>query len=171
MPKVTVVTEPTALTWGHFSLADSVGNASEVAQIHPVTDMPDDLSIQKTRAGFQVNDFTITVRIDSADTQVEKTANKTADLLKHEQGHFDLLLLTVRAMARDFESAAASTPAGLGTQVQAIIARHGARATAIDQAYDTQTKNGLDAAEQKRWNVLIATALTNNAARIGTFAL
>jgi hypothetical protein len=92
-------------------------------------------------------------------------------LLKHEQGHFNLLLLTVKAMARELEAAAASTPAALGEKVQAIIADHQGRATAVDEAYDEKTKHGLDTAEQKRWNMLIDNALRNSASKIDTYAL
>lgn len=90
-----------------------------------------------------------------------KKAAKTNELLAHEQGHFDLLVLVARALARDLESLAAASVEELGTLLQEAKDQHHARAQTIDEAYDDQTKNSRDRAAQKKWDTAIKSALGN----------
>jgi hypothetical protein len=103
---------------------------------------------------------------------VLRTAQQTPDLLRHEQGHYDLLILTVKAMARDLDAATGGSAADLSSRVQAIQQTHATRAQALDAAYDTQTSNGTDVQQQMNWNQTIAAALANPmASAINGFAL
>jgi hypothetical protein len=163
---ITVTPNPINLTWANFRPVDSSPDLSgdEVAQIHPETSMPDQIQVARNQNVFKLGSFTIGVAPVSADTIVLRSAQQTAELLRHEQGHYDLLILTVRAMARELESASAGSAGDLNTRVQAIQKTHADRADKLDKAYDTQTKNGKDAKVQSDWNGWIAAALGNRAA-------
>lgn len=171
---ITVTPNPVNLTWANFRPVDSSPDLSgnEVAQVHPETVMPDNIQVVRNQNLFKLASFTIGVRVVPQDTIVLRSANQTDDLLRHEQGHYDLLILTVRAMARELNAASAGSAGDLGARVQAIRQTHATRATAIDSAYDTQTRNGQDATQQTNWNNAIAAALGNpNASAVNGFSL
>jgi hypothetical protein len=160
---VTVVATPPTLSWSNFRVVDSSPDLSgnEVAQIHPEVRFPGNMQTVPTNGIFKLNSFTITVAPVAADTIVLSSATQSADLLKHEQGHYDLLVIGAKALAADLGAASAPSSSGLATKVQTIRNTHMTRASAIDAAYDTQTKNGQDTAQQNSWNLAIATALAN----------
>jgi hypothetical protein len=163
---ITVTPNPVNLTWANFRAVDSSPDLSgdEVAQIHPQTSMPNQVQVVRNQNVFKLGSFTIGVAPVTQDTIVLRSAQQTADLLRHEQGHYDLLILTARAMARDLEAVTAGSAGDLNTRVQAIQQTHADRADKLDKAYDNQTKNGKDAKVQSDWNGWIAAALGNRAA-------
>jgi hypothetical protein len=160
---IAVAPNPVNLAWANFRIVDSSPDLSgnEVAQIHPETQMPANIQVVNNQNLYRLAPFTIGVAPVQADTIVLRTAPQTADLLRHEQGHYDLLILTVRAMARDLEAATAGSAGALGSRVQAIQQTHATRAQALDAAYDTQTNHGADVQQQANWNTAIAAALGN----------
>ena len=101
----------------------------------------------------------------SSETIVIRTANKTSDLLEHEQGHYDLLILSARAMAADLEQLEADSPDELQSAINEVQSTHGARATAVDEEYDRQTDHSRNAAQQRRWRKLIDEALGKSGVR------
>lgn len=163
---ITVAPNPVNLTWANFQIVDSSPalSGNEVAQIHPETRMPANIQVVNNQNLFRLAPFTIGVVPVPQDTIVLRSAQQTPDLLRHEQGHYDLLILTVRAMARDLDAATAPSAGVLNSRVQAIQQTHATRAQTIDAAYDTQTKNGTDAQQQMSWNQAIAAALGNSQA-------
>ena len=163
---VNVVVNPSTLTWSNFRVVDSSPDLSddEVAQIHPEMRMPPNVQVVNSNGAFRLNSFAITVAPVPQDTIVLRSADQTPDLLRHEQGHYDLLILVARAMARDLGAATASSSSALNSQVQTIQQTHNNNAQSIDSAYDTQTAHGKNSAQQTSWNQAIAGALGNPAA-------
>ena len=92
---------------------------------------------------YSLPDLTLKVSLDRSQTMVIQTAHKTVDLRKHEQGHFDITVLTVKAMAAEWEQATASSNAGLGQQINASLQRHQQRASALTDKYDSDTNKTL----------------------------
>jgi predicted secreted Zn-dependent protease len=90
---------------------------------------------------------------------VIKSSIKTADLLKHEQGHFDITVLTVRAFAKELEQLKAGSPAALGQQVNAALSKHQQRANMLEEKYDKETDHSRDQDAQKKWNQAIDSAM------------
>jgi hypothetical protein len=163
---VNVIANPINLSWSNFQVVDSSPDLSgdEVAQIHPEMRLPPNIQVANSNGVFRLNAFTIMVAPVPQDTIVLRSAAQTADLLRHEQGHYDLLILVAKALARDLGAATGSSAAALNTQVQTIQQTHNANAQAIDAAYDTQTDHGKDSLQQTSWNQAIAAALGNPAA-------
>lgn len=79
-------------------------------------------------------------------------AQQTAELLKHEQGHADIVFLAGLAAG----NAIARRQSGY----QATIARHEALGAQLQRRYDQQTGHGANKAQQDRWNRLLDTAIT-----------
>ena len=82
--------------------------------------------------------------------RVKRSANKTATLLRHEQGHLDLGVLVVRRLKRDIEQ---------GSDPNNANASHRARLTAINRTYDTNTDHSQNTANQNAWNTELDAAL------------
>lgn len=166
------VTTLPRVSWDMFKSVDSIPDTPEEAQIHPEFAGVPRFSPTRTGGKFKLPSLTLNIGLNRADTLVLKTANKTADLLKHEQGHYDLLVLVIRALARELESLEADSVPELGRLMNEAQQTHTDRATALDEAYDTQTNHSRDAQAQARWDAAIAAALANpQAAKISTFDL
>jgi hypothetical protein len=156
---IKVVARPARLTWRNFKAVAVIPDSDEEAQIAPETTLPERLHPLKVKDKFRLPDLTVTVVLKSSDTIVIRTADKTADLLEHEQGHFDLMILSARAMAADLEKLEADSPDELQSAINDVQSTHGARATAVDEEYDRQTDHSRNAAQQRRWRKLIDEAL------------
>ena len=164
---VTVTVSPLQLTWNDFlpvqSLPDASGDEAQTA-----TTMPPLTGIQPVLAQgrFSLPNLTLTVGLDRTQTLVISTAQKTADLLKHEQGHFDITVLTVRALAKEMEQLKAGSPSALGQQLNTLLSKHQQRADMIEAKYDKETDHSRDQAAQKRWNDAIDAAMKGSGVSI-----
>jgi uncharacterized protein DUF922 len=156
---IKVVARPARLTWRNFKAVALIPDSDEEAQIAPETSLPARLHPLKVKDKFRLPDLTITIVLKSSDTIVIRTADKTADLLEHEQGHFDLMILSARAMAADLEAIEADSVAELQSAVSDVQSTHGERADAVDKEYDRQTDHSRNVAQQRRWRKLIDEAL------------
>jgi hypothetical protein len=157
---IKVVAGPAQLSWSEVrsleALPDGSGDEAQTA-----TEMPamDGIQVVFSNGKYSLPDLTLTVGLDRSETMVIKTAQKTTDLLKHEQGHFDITLLTVRALALELQRIKANSPNSLAQQVKAAIQKHQNSANSIEAKYDDETKNSKDKAAQDDWNKAIAGAL------------
>ena len=88
-----------------------------------------------------------------------RKAKKTNELLQHEQGHLDLLVLCTRALATELESLEALSAGSLVEQIQTVSTKHDERAEAIDAAYDEKTEHSRNKAAQLTWDKAIADAM------------
>jgi len=148
--------------WELFKAVDSIPDTTEEAQIHPELPALTGLRPERTKGGtFRLPAMTLNVGVNRQDTMILKTASKTADLLKHEQGHYDLMVLITRAMARDMEAVEADTVPELGRLVNEAQQTHADRATALDEEYDKATDHSRNRQAQANWDAAIAAALAN----------
>jgi len=156
---IRVVTLP-RISWALFRPVASIPDTTEEAQIAPEFPAVNGLRPERTPGGrFRLPSFVMHVRVNRRDTMVVRTANKTADLLKHEQGHYDLLVLVTRAFARELESLEAASVAELGSLLGTARQSHDERAQAVDAKYDSETDHSRNRAAQLRWNSAIVAAL------------
>jgi hypothetical protein len=157
---VTVSASPTQLSWSDFAPVDALPDGSgEDAQTAGSMDPLSGIQPVQAQGKFVLPDVTLNVGLDRTQTLVVKTANKTDDLLKHEQGHYDITVLTVRALAREAEQLKAGSPPELGRQLNAALNKHQQRADMLEKRYDTDTKGSKDADAQKSWNDAIDAAM------------
>ena len=150
------------VTWQMFREVGSIPDTTEEAQVNPELPAVSNIRPERTPGGkFRLPSFALNVRLNPADTLVVRGANKTDALLKHEQGHYDLLVLVARAWARELESLEAGSVAELGQQLAASQQTHADRATALDAEYDKQTDHSRKSDVQQQWDAAIAAALAS----------
>lgn len=86
-------------------------------------------------------------------------------LLKHEQGHYNVVALLARDMfieLMQLKGASMASSADVAKEVQAIHTRYGNLAQPLQDLYDskTETDHGRDKAKQTKWEGYITTAFT-----------
>jgi hypothetical protein len=152
---------PRALTWDDFPElgsrpADAEGD--ENAQIAAEARQPERISVANEGGIRRVTSLTVTIQIVRENCWVVRTA-KSAELLSHEQGHYDLTGLMGRDMGNEILAARAPSAAALQEQITAIIERFQRRARELTRQYDTQTGGGRNREAQGRWDQAIRTAM------------
>jgi predicted secreted Zn-dependent protease len=91
---------------------------------------------------------------------VLKGANQTADLLAHEQGHYNIGILVGRAMARELEQLSSANPHTLAAAATKVFDLHRlTRMPVVQDDYDTTTQHSQNTTEQAHWNGWIAAGL------------
>jgi hypothetical protein len=161
--EIVVRADPPRLTWSLFRSVDSLAD-SEDAHIAAEISFPRPLRVESFAGGYRLPAFTITVAPEPSRTVVRRGAEGSAELLRHEQGHFDIVVLAARALARELASVSASSGTELSQRAEDGTAKHTDRAADLSKAYDRQTDHGRDLAEQRRWSDRIDAALAMEAA-------
>ncbi|MFL6463658.1 MAG: DUF922 domain-containing protein [Bryobacteraceae bacterium] len=157
---ITVVATPAQLSWSDFRVVDALPDGSG-DEAQTATQMPamEGVQVVSHHGMYSLPDLTLRVGLNRSETMVIKSASKTSDLLKHEQGHFDITILAVRALAVELQRLKAHSAASLAQQVKAAIQKHQGFADAIEEKYDSETNNSKNKNAQKDWNKAIAGAL------------
>jgi hypothetical protein len=162
--EISVHVDPPALTWSAFRSVDALAE-SEDAHIAAEMSFPRPLRMEIADGVYRLPAFTITVSPEPARTMVRRSAERSAELLRHEQGHYDIVVLAARALARELASITAPSASDLSHRVEECVAKHTQRAARSSEAYDLQTGHGRRLGEQARWSESIAAALA--AATVG----
>jgi hypothetical protein len=148
---------PRTITWKDFTDVENkpAGAGDENAQIDSQVEQPADVAVVREGDSFRVTGYVAKQKIFKENSWVVTSA-KSAELLDHEQGHYDITGLIGRDMIADIGAARASSPADLGREVKRIIAEANALGEKLTKAYDHKgtggTDHGRDRAAQKRWN-------------------
>lgn len=144
MPVTMSPTPRLVLSWDMFE---------GVASIEPENGQSMDADTKcKFDVAWDGSDVTVTVSPDSL--RVRNGAARTAELLKHEQGHSDITYLTGLAAGR----AIARNSSG----AQATIRSHQANGARVQLRYDRQTDHGRNTTQQNRWNQMLDDAIQHS---------
>jgi hypothetical protein len=162
---ITVTPKPARLTWKNFTRVGSIPGEPSDAQTDSQMKWPKFTPVKKGEK-FRLPNFTITVFVGAKGTVVLRTAKQTRELLDHEQGHYDLLILSARALARNLEAIEASSFDELVTLFEELTSKHQQRAADIGAEYDKQTSHSRDVVQQRRWRSMIDDAATTKASKI-----
>ncbi|PIE89591.1 MAG: hypothetical protein CR997_10270 [Acidobacteria bacterium] len=113
--------------------------------------------VKKSEDGdyFLCTKLTIAVNVDKAKSWVLKSA-KSKELLKHEQGHFDIVGIAAKHVLEIISSEQAETKAGLYKKIQKAYRKAQKMIDNINESYDTETDHGLDTGNQILWNERLA---------------
>jgi hypothetical protein len=160
---LTVSNWPRTLTWEDFRNvaarpADAEGD--ENAQIHAEARQPERIAVVNEGGIRRVTSLTVNIQTVRADTWVVTSA-KTAELLSHEQSHYDIQGLMGRDMGNEILAARAPSAEALQEQVTAIIERYRERGRQLTRDYDNETDHGRNRDAQHRWDQAIRTAMDN----------
>jgi Bacterial protein of unknown function (DUF922) len=158
---IAIVPLPVTLSWSDFATVNSLSN-QEDAHIDPSYEVQN-RPLRRVHNQFMLAE-TLEVRVHPR-ARVLNSANQSAGLLAHEQGHYDIGILAARALSADLASLSAKTPAELSRLLNDTFVLHTrTRLRPIQHAYDTATNHSQNTQEQQRWSQMIATAMANASA-------
>jgi hypothetical protein len=114
----------------------------------------------------------IIIRI-SPDGQVFTGVMQTPALLSHEQFHYDVGIVTGRALAHELMGLRTPNLAALKAAFQSAVQLHfSTRARLLQRRYDLETRHGTNAHYQKIWKDKMAVCLANpRSSQLGGFFL
>lgn len=148
---------PSKLSWDQFRKLDSrpQGHTTDAhteaqwrnppgKQFRPVRD----------RRAWRLDDVNLVLTLVKQETWVVK-GKESEELLKHEQGHWDIAGLLAREYHDQIEELRARTPAKLTELFRNTEKRAKARFKQVNKQYEDDTKHGTNSKQQKEWNNLI----------------
>jgi hypothetical protein len=123
--------------------------------------------------GYRVDHVQVKVILNRANMWAVK-ASRTAALLKHEQGHYDIVALVARDLYNELTNWDSTTPPkrfrketdlksavdGQSRKARALAARLAGTSSSVG-LYDSQTKHMQDTKAQDEWNKTLESARTN----------
>ena len=148
---------PQAIGWSEFTdRANRPPGESEDAQIS-VQLKGGDVKVVREKGRFRLGDSAFPVVIDTADSWVVKD-KKSAALLAHEQGHFDIAGLCYRDMVAELRKLREKSPARLGRATKRVMDKHDKRGDGLSELYDSkgETNHGLNLKRQQVWEAQIS---------------
>ena len=148
------------LSWSDFSPQSiTPGNANEFAQIHP--DMTfSNFTMSRNRRGVVISGVDINIRLITDDCWVV-SGHTAADLLKHEQGHYDIVALTARQFYNSLIGLSAANATALQQRMNTLLQTYHSNARTVDSRYDSLTNHGANVSVQQSWDRQIAAAKAN----------
>jgi hypothetical protein len=146
------------VSWSDFTQKPVRPNGvNEDAQIHPEMAFSNFKLARKGKSVI-IADLDIDISLVAPDCWVV-TKQMTNDLLKHEQGHYDILAISAKEFYNSVKGLSASSVDELQkavTKKQAALAKSVAL---VDARYDAKTNHSQNVTEQKNWEKRIATEL------------
>ena len=161
---ISVVASPVRLTWDDFILCTAVVDPIDNSRVSALTRFKYEIPVAtapRTVDGKQAYplNFTITV---TPDCKRAAGTIKTDKLLAHEQMHYDVGIMVVRAFARKLHKLRAADLADLVAQTDAARELHLVRREGLLQGrIDQDTRHGANAHYEDVWQKLIATGVGN----------
>jgi hypothetical protein len=157
--RIGVRADPPVLEWSLFRPAESL-SSSEDARIAAEMSFPQPLRIERDDSGsYRLPEFDVRVSPDRSRTVVRRSIQPSRELLRHEQGHYDLVLLAARALARELDAVRAGSPREVARLAEDLVAEHTRRAERLSERYDDETSHGRELAAQSAWSANVAAAL------------
>jgi hypothetical protein len=122
----------------------------------------------KSGAGHTLADsLTFTITFDPTNWVktwvLKKPANEQADLLKHEQGHYDIAALIARDYfidIMDMKNWEYTTTADVDSEYQQLKTEMRTKTAAAEKLYEDETKNGTVKSQHASWNGFIQKSFT-----------
>ncbi len=172
---ITVVANPANLTWANFRPSRvRLVDPNDGTLVDAVTRFNFNLPNRPPRAvAGQVAMADPNVITITPNSQVFIGVVQTAALLSHEQFHYDVGIVTARALARQLMRLRTPNQAALGIAVRTAAQLHfTTRAGLLQRRYDLDTRHGTNAHYQRIWKNRMAACLANpNSNQLGGFWL
>lgn len=147
---------PRSIAWSEFR-GTVPGTRDEEARI--VADPA--LQIRPGRAedrSIKVADLRVRVVVNESASWASPD-HRTARLLRHEQGHYDIAGMGARDLTRAILDARAPTARALWTMLRQLEREAQAQVNRVNRLYDDETDHFRDAGEQARWERKISDAM------------
>lgn len=145
---------PALLSWSNFTITnDKIEDPAdgELVDAYTAFDYIFPNSAPVTKKGFLVVPENYTISL-LPKAKVWKDVMQTEELLSHEQWHYDVGIITGRALCRQIATLKGTSLADLKLKLQAAIELHfNKRAGLLQKRYDTDTNHGTVERYQKLW--------------------
>lgn len=145
--------------WGEFREV-SQRPADETEDAHIAATYRYSYRTQSSGQHCRVTGVTTRISVNRNATWVVR-AQKSADLLRYEQGHYDITALGAREVDQRIAALSAEQCSSIGSDVQRIQREVQQLIHQKDLRYDNQTSHGTNAAAQQRWEASIRRAKQN----------
>ena len=144
-----------SVAWSDFNQVPSKPNGvTEDAQIHPEMSFSN-FKLARKGKSVTITDVDVNIALVAADCWVV-AKQMSNELLKHEQGHYDILAISAREFYKSLIGQSASSVHDLQKNVTKMQAALATKTATVDARYDTKTKNSQDKKEQQNWDKQIA---------------
>jgi hypothetical protein len=150
----------TNISWSQFKKlsARPVGQ-NEDAQIHSEISFSN-FKLAKKGSAITITDVDINIQLVPVDCWVVAD-QMSADLLKHEQGHYDILALNAREIQKELLKVTAASTQKLQAKVNDLQTKASQRVKTMDDRYDSATDHSRKKDIQQIWDRKIDTAKKN----------
>ena len=149
-----------SVRWADFTPAHARPHGvDEDAQI--TVDMQPDFRARGSRRSIVITNVTVNIIIVTAHTWVVSSQTTNADLLKHEQGHYDITALAAREYYEGLLLITAPTQTAFIELTRSLRDRMQQQINRVNANYDTQTNHFLNRSAQQTWDQSIAAAKAN----------
>ena len=146
------------LSWSDFTqLPSRPSSNDEDAQIHPEISFSK-FKLAKKGRGVTISDVDVDIHLVLNDCWVV-SAQMSNDLLKHEQGHYDILAISAREIYNELLKTSAANTNDLQVKVKEVHKKMAQLSSQVNNRYDSksETFNSRNTAKQTAWNKAIAT--------------
>jgi hypothetical protein len=148
------------VSWSQFSnFSSRPSNKDEDAQISQQISFSN-FELQRARGLLSIKDVNVVISLVSSECWVV-SSQMSNSLLKHEQGHYDILALSARELFQALSGLSAATARELQLAASRLQTSFGEHATRVNDRYDTQTDHSRNAAAQQLWDNRISSAKLN----------
>ncbi|MBT8397231.1 MAG: DUF922 domain-containing Zn-dependent protease [Gemmatimonadetes bacterium] len=160
-PYMAIKNWPSKVTWAQFKKVDKPpGGATTFAHIEGEYRNPPGKQFQVAKVGkhYKLTNVNLVLKVIPAETWVVK-GKQDKVLLKHEQGHWDILGLMAREYHREIKKLRANSVKQLKARFKKLEARIAEKRDKLNSGsggYDTETDHGKKKAAQIKWDALIA---------------
>jgi hypothetical protein len=149
---------PRSITWKEFTKINKRPKGEvEDGQIS-VSLVHSKLKVVEENNQYKLGEMEFKIKVKKSESWVVKSAI-TAELLAHEQGHYDIAGLCYRDFLAATRILWGDSRNELILEVSNLMDEHGQRAVNLSKQYDTDTEHGRNQNQQQKWLKQIAASL------------
>ncbi|MEW8523001.1 MAG: DUF922 domain-containing protein [Candidatus Thiodiazotropha endolucinida] len=154
-PGPTLIGWPRQLTWSDFrDIQSRPRGESEDARIS-MGFRPGRVRVVEEASEHRLGEMEFEMVLNAAGSWAVVSA-KIAELLAHEQGHFDIVGLCYRDLVAEARTLRGRSRNRLLLAMRQAMREHDQRAESLTREYETQTEHGRNQANQQAWQRQIA---------------
>ena len=140
------------LTWDDFSGTPDVNSTFDANTYWKLSYSFGSMSVSGDTV--KLNTFSVGIKLDTTKTWIKK-GKATADLLKHEQGHFNIGLLCQHELIDQIKNTVFLT-SNIQQKMQKMFTGATYKYDAMGEQYDKETDHSKNQEAQKRWDEFFA---------------
>jgi hypothetical protein len=148
------------ISWSDFTQVPArPPNVNEDAEIH--VNFPQHYDYSIGRNGATITNLTVDIEMASPECWVVSGQTSNMDLLKHEQGHYDITALGAREFHDGLTGMTAANENALNARITRLRNNIQQKINRANANYDTRTNHSRNTEVQQTWNRRIDAAKQN----------